>query len=187
MPNHIKTLKYKWELILITSIFLLAIEGCTFQPNTKIAPNSDNQTANQIQTVEFITETESGEPLKDVNIIVNGLGAPESTYSDKNGYANIKIPNEGDVRINLNKEGYESQTITVNIKNLQSINRRYRLKTIDKSGSNILSDYKNRKSSNPEPESTTTSPPQNPVQTFPKLSINASLTLQRRIINQFKE
>ncbi|MDJ0737438.1 MAG: hypothetical protein QNJ47_25790 [Nostocaceae cyanobacterium] len=41
------------------------------------------------------------------------------------------------MRINLEKEGYETQTITVNLNTEQSINRRYRLKRKRKSESDI--------------------------------------------------
>jgi hypothetical protein len=96
---------------------------------------SGEQTVNQQRLVKFNVENESGLPLKNVEVLVNASGTPETEWSDNNGYVTLNIPSEGDVRITLKKEGYEAQTITVNLNNRQSINRRYRLREINQNQS----------------------------------------------------
>jgi hypothetical protein len=131
-----KKSKYTLGFILLLSLPIFTITGCTTTPNGETPIDSVEPIAKQTKLFEFTTETNSGVPLKDVIVTVNAFGAPEIAYSDDNGYVKVKIPSEGDVRINLEKEGYETQTITVNLNTQQSINRRYRLKKINQTQSN---------------------------------------------------
>ena len=131
-----KKSKYTLAFILLISIPMFIITSCTTTQNKERQIDSVEPIVKQEKLFEFTTETKSGVPLKDVIVTVNASGAPEIAYSDENGYVKVKIPSEGDVRINLKKEGYETQTITVNLNTQQSINRRYRLREINQTQSN---------------------------------------------------
>lgn len=74
----------------------------------------------QLREVELITQSETGEPLSNVKVQVIAKGAPEVQYTDNNGYIKVQIPSEGDVRVNLTKDGYPSQDFNLNVENSPS-------------------------------------------------------------------
>ena len=65
--------------------------------------------------VELITQIHTGEALAGVKIQVIAQGPPEVQYTDSSGYAKVRIPSKGDVRVNLSKSGYPSQDVTINL------------------------------------------------------------------------
>ncbi len=69
--------------------------------------------------VELITRAETGEALAGVKLQVISKGAPESQYTDGNGYAKVSIASKGDVRVNLSKSGYPVQDFLINLANDQ--------------------------------------------------------------------
>ena len=74
----------------------------------------------QLREAELITQSETGEPLSNVKVQVIAKGAPEVQYTDNNGYIKVQIPSEGDVRVNLTKDGYPSQDFNLNVENSPS-------------------------------------------------------------------
>ncbi|MGQ4646841.1 hypothetical protein [Lyngbya aestuarii] len=73
-----------------------------------------------LQTVELVTQTETGESLAGVKIQFIAKGAPEIENTDNNGYAKVQIPSQGDVRVILSKAGYPTQDFTINLANEQN-------------------------------------------------------------------
>ncbi|MFM8300514.1 MAG: hypothetical protein ACKN9A_19585 [Microcystis aeruginosa] len=79
--------------------------------------------------VELFTQTESGEFLGGVQITVIGSGGPpETTQTDNNGYAKVRIANKGEVKVNLSKSGYPVQNFTINLQNEQGTVRTIRFR-----------------------------------------------------------
>jgi hypothetical protein len=72
-----------------------------------------------MQDINLITQSETGEPLAGVKIQFIAKGAPEIQFTDNNGYAKVKLPSNGDVRVSLIKEGYPAQDFTLNVQNEQ--------------------------------------------------------------------
>ncbi len=70
--------------------------------------------------VELVTQTEAREALAGVKVQVFAKGAPETQYTDSNGYAKVKIFNRGDVRVNLSISGYPAQDFNINLANDQN-------------------------------------------------------------------
>jgi hypothetical protein len=68
-----------------------------------------------LKEVELITQTEVGEALAGVKVQVIAKGAPETQYSDTNGYVKAKISSKGDVRVNLSISGYPTQDFNINV------------------------------------------------------------------------
>ncbi len=75
------------------------------------------------QEIDLITQTERGESLPNVKIQFIAKGPPEVQYTDANGYAKVKIPNKGDVRVSLSATNYPVQDLTINLATDQSVVR----------------------------------------------------------------
>jgi hypothetical protein len=75
------------------------------------------------QEVDLITQTEKGESLPNVKIQFIAKGPPEVQYTDANGYAKVKIPSKGDVRVSLSATNYPVQDLTINLATDQSVVR----------------------------------------------------------------
>lgn len=75
------------------------------------------------QDVELYTQKQTGEFLGGVKVQFISQGAPEVKWTDNNGYVKVKIPSKGDVVINLSKDGYPTQTFSINLENEQSTTR----------------------------------------------------------------
>jgi hypothetical protein len=113
----------KWSFILGTPIALVAgIATILTVPESVCSITGWNLAACAIsqQEIELITQTESGLPLDGVKIQVIAKGAPENQYTDSNGYATVRIPARGDIRVNLSKQDYPPQNFTINLENDQS-------------------------------------------------------------------
>jgi|GEM_PF-6781022 hypothetical protein len=77
---------------------------------------------------EIITQTEAGDSLQGTLVKVTAKqGPPETKITDVNGYAKVYIPSKGDVSVNITKDGYENQNISINLKNEQSTTRTIQL------------------------------------------------------------
>jgi hypothetical protein len=119
----------KWEFVVATSIAIIGIIVSISIPEVRCFVGFKAEAcATQLKTVELLFQTEKGESLGGVRVQVNSSGASEIQWSDDNGYVKARIPSEGDVRINLSKEGYPTQNFTINLENEQSTNRIIRLK-----------------------------------------------------------
>jgi hypothetical protein len=111
--------------------FLVALIGCIAavlvvpELRCSIGLLSDTCSTQQ-KEVELITQTETGEALAGVKVQVIAKGAPENRHSDSNGYSKVKISSEGDVHVNLSKQGYPSQDFNINLKNDQNTVRTIR-------------------------------------------------------------
>ena len=107
-----------WGLVLaavsaIAAVFAIPEVGC-------LVGVSASACSSQLRDVELVAQSETGETLSNVKIQVIGKGAPELQYTDNNGYAKVRIPNEGDVRVTLTKEGYPVQDLNINVENSPS-------------------------------------------------------------------
>jgi uncharacterized protein YjbI with pentapeptide repeats len=123
-PNYTK-----WGII-VSLLTAIAGTGASFTvPEVRcfIGLKSDACTA-QRQEVQFITQAETGETLPGVEIKYISQGAPEVQYTDNNGFARVKVPSKGDVKLILSKKGYPTQEFTVDLQNDQSTTRTVRLK-----------------------------------------------------------
>jgi hypothetical protein len=75
------------------------------------------------QEVDLITQTETGASLPNVKIQFIAKGPPEVQYTDANGYAKVKIPSKGDVRVSLSATNYPVQDLAINLATDQSVVR----------------------------------------------------------------
>jgi len=108
----------KWGLVVaavsaIAAVVTVPAIGC------RVGLNSSACSAN-LRDVELVAQSDTGATLSNVKIQVFGKGAPEVQYTDNNGYAKVRIPNEGDVRVTLTKDGYPVQDLNINIANSPS-------------------------------------------------------------------
>ncbi|MEH2306162.1 hypothetical protein [Nostoc sp.] len=133
MSNASSQFNYtKWGFIVGTSIALITIVVSVFVPEVRCSVGFKSEACGeQMKTVELITQTELGERLGGVRVQVNSLGAPETQWTDENGYAKAKIPSKGDVVVNLSKEGYPTQNFVINLENEQITNKTIRLKKLE--------------------------------------------------------
>jgi hypothetical protein len=76
-----------------------------------------------MQEVDLITQTETGASLPNVKIQFIAKGPPEIQYTDANGYAKVKIPSKGDVRVSLSATNYPVQDLTINLATDQNVVR----------------------------------------------------------------
>jgi hypothetical protein len=116
--------------------FIVALAGSIFTLLTvpefrcSIGLLSDTCSVPQ-KEVELMTQSEAGEALAGVKLQVISKGAPESQYTDTNGYVKVSIASRGDVRVNLSKLGYPIQDFFINLANDQ---KTVRLIRFSKSG-----------------------------------------------------
>ncbi|MFK0733401.1 MAG: hypothetical protein ACFKPT_14685 [Gloeotrichia echinulata GP01] len=80
-----------------------------------------------LKQATLVIQTETGEALPGAKIQFIAINAPEIQYTDNNGYAQVKIPSLGDVRITLSKSGYPTQDFTINLNNEQNTTRIIRI------------------------------------------------------------
>ncbi|MEG4323215.1 MULTISPECIES: hypothetical protein [unclassified Microcoleus] len=130
MSQNSRKINYtKWSFILGTPIafFALVATAATVPGFRCSIDKTAAVCSEQRQDVELQTQTEEGEYLAGVKIIFTAKGGPEPQYTDNNGYAKVKIPTKGDVRVNLTKTGYPAQNFTINLENEQTTTRIIRL------------------------------------------------------------
>lgn len=128
MAQSTETNYTKWSFLIgIPATIIAAIAAMYAIPNIgcKVGLSSDACQTPQ-KDAELITLSETGEALPGVKIQFITQGAPEVNYTDSNGYAKVNIPSEGDVRVNLSKEGYPVQDFYINLENSQSTVRTIR-------------------------------------------------------------
>jgi hypothetical protein len=132
MPEPKRPVNY--TLIFFLLFIITAITVVAYIPELRCKIIWDAQVCGITQKeVELITQTDTGEALTGVKIQVIAQGPPEVQYTDNNGYAKVRIPSKGDVRVNLSKSGYPSKDLTINLEIDQNIIRIIRF---DRSGSN---------------------------------------------------
>ncbi|WP_146141245.1 pentapeptide repeat-containing protein [Stenomitos frigidus] len=128
--NPKKKPDYTKKGLVISTLIAIAGIGSSFTvPEVRcfVGLKSDSCTVQQ-QEIQFITQAETGETLPGVEIKYISQGAPEVQYTDNNGFARVKVPSKGDVKLILSKKGYPTQEFTVDLQNDQSITRTVRLK-----------------------------------------------------------
>jgi LCCL domain len=130
----------KWSLIVATIGTIGTV--LTVPEIRKITGLVTDNSASSQKEVHINIYTEAGEALAGVKVVFMAKGAPETQYTDSNGYAKVKIASIGDVRINLSKSGYPVQNFNINLANEQDTNRTIRLS----------------KTGQPEVQSSTTTP-----------------------------
>jgi Carboxypeptidase regulatory-like domain len=130
MSKTPKSINYtKWSFILGTPIALAGLVIALIKvPEIRCKFGIDSTTCIvQQKDVELRVATEEGTALPGVKILVSAKGAPETIYTDSNGYAKVRVPSEGDASINLSKAGYPPQNFTINLAIDQSTTRTIRL------------------------------------------------------------
>lgn len=130
MPQSTGRTNYaKWSFLIGIPATIIAAAAAVFVvPNIgcKVGLSSDACQTSQ-KEAELIILSEIGKPLPNVKIQFIAQGAPEINYTDNNGYAKVSIPSEGDVRVNLSKDGYPVQDFYINLENSQSTVRTIKL------------------------------------------------------------
>jgi hypothetical protein len=111
-------MKYNSVLFILCILIIAAIVVGANVPEIRCKISWDSKVCGVTQKeVELITQTSIGESLAGVKIQFIAQGAPEVQYTDNNGYAKVRIPSKGDVRVNLSKSGYPSQNFNINLEN----------------------------------------------------------------------
>lgn len=128
----------KWSFVIGTAIALSTIGVTVAVPEVRCAIGLEKCTV-QNELVDFIVKGENSQFLPGVKVYLASKGAPEVVETDSNGYAQIKIPSRGDVNINLQKEGYQAKSFTVNLKNNRENTRTITLEKLGSSTINAVS------------------------------------------------
>ena len=124
-------MKYNQILSILAIIIGVISVGATV-PEIRCRISWDSKVCGVTQKeVELITQTSIGESLAGVKIQFIAQGAPEVQYTDNNGYAKVRIPSKGDVRVNLSKSGYPSQNFNINLETEPNISRIIRFDSSD--------------------------------------------------------
>lgn len=125
--NPKKFNRTKWSFVVSTLIAVVALISSLTVPEIRcsLKLKSDSCAVEQ-QEIQLITQAETGEPLPGVKIQYIAQGAPEFQYTDDSGFARVRIPSKGDVAIILMKQGYPTQTLTIDLQNDQSKTRTVR-------------------------------------------------------------
>ena len=106
----------KWTIYLGILISIIALGASVTTPEVrKVFGLETNQSSNdsEMKEVELTVQTDSKEPLLDVNVEFKSQGAPGTIFTDSNGYAKIKIPTTTDVQVTLRKEGFATDRKSV--------------------------------------------------------------------------
>ena len=122
----------KWSFVIGTAITLGGVAASVAVPEVRCAIGLEKCTV-QNELVDFRVRGENSKFLPGVKVYLASKGAPEVLETDSNGYAQIKIPSRDDVKIDLHKEGYQPQSVTVNLKNYRENTRDVTLKKLDPS------------------------------------------------------
>ena len=128
----------KWSFVIGTAIALSTIGITVAVPEVRCAIGLEKCTV-QNELVDFIVKGENSQFIPGVKVYLASKGAPEVVETDSNGYAQIKIPSRGDVNINLQKEGYQAKSFTVNLKNNRENTRTITLEKLGSSTINAVS------------------------------------------------
>jgi uncharacterized protein YjbI with pentapeptide repeats len=124
-PNRQKFNFTKWGFILGTSVAVIgAAATLATVPELRCSIGLKSEVCVvPKQDVELYTQKETGDFLGGVKVQFISQGAPEVKWTDNNGYVKVKIPSKGDVFITLSKNGYPTQTFSINLENEQSTAR----------------------------------------------------------------
>lgn len=122
----------KWSFVIGTAIALGGVAASVAVPEVRCAIGLEKCTV-QNELVDFRVRGENSKFLPGVKVYLASKGAPEVVETDSNGYAQIKIPSRDDVKIDLHKEGYQPQSVTVNLKNNRENTRDVTLKKLGSS------------------------------------------------------
>lgn len=121
----------KWTIYLGILISIIAIGASVTTPEVrKVFGIETNQSSNdyEMKEVELTVQTDSKEPLLDVNVEFKSQGPPGTIFTDSNGYAKIKIPTTTDVQVTLRKEGFTTNSYVIDLKKDPILTRTYMLK-----------------------------------------------------------
>ena len=100
------------------------------------APEKGTEAA--MTDVQIIIQTETGEPISNVEVRVISKGAPIIVYTNTSGYVWLEIPERSDVDIQLSKENYQTIYETINLIADPNRNRIFRLKETQKQSSTAI-------------------------------------------------
>lgn len=142
----------KWSLIIGSAIALCTIAATITVPEVRCGIGLE-QCTSEDELVDIIVKQENLRPLQGVKVYFASKGAPEVVETDSNGYAQIKIPSRGDVKVDLLKDDYQPITFMINLKNNKDNTRTVTLKKLQ-----VQSDSSRA----------TINPPSTPSQTSPK-------------------
>ncbi|MEG4029711.1 MULTISPECIES: hypothetical protein [unclassified Microcoleus] len=135
-------MKSKWTVYIGISLSVLAIIVAVTTPEVRyrlgLETNPSPKNAEikevpapkdaEIKEVPVMVRTESLEPLASVNVEFTSQRGPATGLTDSNGYIIVKIPSTRDLQITLRKEGFETISETVDIKEDSVLTKKYILK-----------------------------------------------------------
>jgi uncharacterized protein YgiM (DUF1202 family) len=118
----------KWGFVVaivgvIAAILATPSDAKCFVLNSNACTVSKTDNKVQYRNFSLLVRNNQGEDLGGVKVLVIGSGIPEPAITDNNGYAQVKIPSKGDVRISISKENYEAHDLIINLENEQQITR----------------------------------------------------------------
>jgi len=165
-----KSKKINWALILgvpgtlaaLASVFTFAISKdfrCSIAHIVGIKSEQCSDTT-ILPNINLLVSTDTGEPIEGAEIDFIGNDTPEPRYTDKNGFVQARIKNEGSVIARIRAKNYPIEDLTINASAQQITTREIRL---SKSGTPTVTDL-NPKTTQPTPTevSTISSPSTNP-------------------------
>lgn len=93
--------------------------------NSQLTP--DNNVASSLN-IDFIVQTEQGDPIEGVEVTFISKGAPEVKRTNTSGFVQLQIPSRDDIDVRLSKIGFKTSTYTINLKNDPQRTRNFQLK-----------------------------------------------------------
>ena len=124
-------MKSKWTVYIGILLSVLAIIVAVTTPEVRYRlgleanqPSKDSE----IKEVPVIVITESSEPIENVKVEFTSQRGPTTGLTDSNGYTIVKILSTRDLQITLRKEGFETISETVDIKENSVLTKKYILK-----------------------------------------------------------
>ena len=129
LPNRVKT---------FLAVVLLGLVAVGFIQLDFAPENAQEATTTDVQ---IIVQTETGEPISDVEVHIIGDGAPTIAYTKTSGYVGVEVPERGDVDVQLIKDGYDTRYDTINLVADPERTRIFRLKKTQKETSTRRINY----------------------------------------------
>lgn len=126
----------------------------------------------QLADVQLLIQTEERQPIDMVKVLfIPNKGAPETKYTNSDGYVQTKIPSTGDIEIQLSKTGFQSLSRTINLGIEPDKNKTYILTKANSSDSQTSS-FSSPTASVSNPSTTASSQPNSNPSSSPELSLN---------------
>ncbi|MGB7273516.1 MAG: hypothetical protein WBC69_09470 [Geitlerinemataceae cyanobacterium] len=120
--------KICFGIILVALLLAGLIEIPKSNERQPSGENTSQETATELVKVDIIVESDTNQPLENVEVRFVSKGSPEVRKTNTDGFTQIEIPARDDIEITLSREGFETSRHTMNLNNDPNRTRTYYLK-----------------------------------------------------------